>query len=664
MITPMIEHMQTDFLIIGSGIAGLYTAIRAAAHGRVTLVTKGKLLDSNTWHAQGGVAAALSSEDSPQSHLIDTLQAGAGLCLEDAVAILVSDGPQRILDLISLGTQFDRNTRGELLLGQEAAHSQRRIVHARGDATGAEIAESLAAYVVRTANLRILENCLALDLLLSGDGCTGAVLFHEGRLLRCHARATVLATGGCGQVYRYTTNPPVATGDGFAMAARAGARLKDMEFVQFHPTALATDENPMPLISEAVRGEGAILVNEAGERFMPAIHAGAELAPRNVVASAIFDQMQNGHRVYLDATHMGERFTTRFPTIFRLCRTHGVDPRTEHIPVAPSAHFIMGGIETDTEGHTNVPGLLACGEVACTGVHGANRLASNSLLEGMGEPNYENYTTQMTKVTDEVASLEIDSWTQNLYWTWLYSLQPIIEVKGNQYPAFMQTNAWTQKDLSTALSSWTELKHDTILYSKQVMAEMGGGESENPPQGYVEPNPEAFARLLALANMTRTGLAERGLLSDTTKGNLDNLIDELGFLLDISQRELNGQAISEEEYWKIQYYGSWLEAITIASADTDSADQGRSYLEDQKSALVADVATGMGRVLEEGVGYPTKIYVVLPDEPYRIGVGAVYTYYEFTVSPDQRMTDESWRSLLESAGAPAQPDWTSSFIIP
>ncbi len=383
MITPMIEHMQTDFLIIGSGIAGLYTAIRAAAHGRVTLVTKGKLLDSNTWHAQGGVAAALSSEDSPQSHLIDTLQAGAGLCLEDAVAILVSDGPQRILDLISLGTQFDRNTRGELLLGQEAAHSQRRIVHARGDATGAEIAESLAAYVVRTANLRILENCLALDLLLSGDGCTGAVLFHEGRLLRCHARATVLATGGCGQVYRYTTNPPVATGDGFAMAARAGARLKDMEFVQFHPTALATDENPMPLISEAVRGEGAILVNEAGERFMPAIHAGAELAPRNVVASAIFDQMQNGHRVYLDATHMGERFTTRFPTIFRLCRTHGVDPRTEHIPVAPSAHFIMGGIETDTEGHTNVPGLLACGEVACTGVHGANRLASNSLLEGM-----------------------------------------------------------------------------------------------------------------------------------------------------------------------------------------------------------------------------------------------------------------------------------------
>jgi hypothetical protein len=287
-----------------------------------------------------------------------------------------------------------------------------------------------------------------------------------------------------------------------------------------------------------------------------------------------------------------------------------------------------------------------------------------SLLEGMGEPDYENYTTQMTKVKDEVATLEIDSWTQNLYWTWLYSLQPIIEVKGKQYPAFMQTDAWVQKDLATALSSWTELKHDTILYSKQVMAEMGGGESENPPQGYVEPNPEAFARLLALANMTRTGLAERGLLGDTTKGNLDNLIDELGFLLDISQRELNGQAITEEEYWRIQYYGSWLEAITIASADTESTDQGRRYLEDQKSALVADVATGMGRVLEEGVGYPTKVYVVLPDEPYRIGVGAVYTYYEFTVSPDQRMTDEAWRSLLESANAPAQPDWTSSFIIP
>lgn len=379
----MTEQIKVDFLIIGSGIAGLYTAIRAAAHGTVLLVTKGGLLESNTWHAQGGVAAALGREDSAQAHFIDTLQAGAGLCLKDAVSILVSDGPQRILDLISLGTRFDRSPSGELLLGREAAHSQRRIVHARGDGTGAEIAETLATYAKHTANLQVKEGCLALQLQIQQGYCTGASLYQDGNLIHCLARATVLATGGCGQVFKYTTNPDVATGDGFAMAARAGARLKDMEFIQFHPTALAINENPMPLISEAVRGEGAILVNEQGERFMPAIHKWAELAPRNVVARAIFHQMQAGHKVYLDATMLGERFPIRFPTIFRLCQERGLDPRHQQIPVAPSAHFIMGGIQADTVGRTSIPGLFACGEVACTGVHGANRLASNSLLEGL-----------------------------------------------------------------------------------------------------------------------------------------------------------------------------------------------------------------------------------------------------------------------------------------
>jgi hypothetical protein len=286
-----------------------------------------------------------------------------------------------------------------------------------------------------------------------------------------------------------------------------------------------------------------------------------------------------------------------------------------------------------------------------------------SILTDMGEPDYENYSKRMAKVTDEVALLEQDSWTQNLYWSWLYALQPLTTEKGKQYPAFMQTQAWTRKDLATALSSWTELKHDTILYSKQVMAEMGGGPSENPPHGYVEPNPEAFARLLALAEMTRSGLQQRNLLDATTEANLDDLIDELTFFVDISQRELNGGTISDDDYWRIQYYGGWLEAMTIASADSD-ASEGRSYLEDQKSPVVADVATGIGRVLEEGVGYPTSIYVVLPDEPYRVAVGAVYTYYEFQVPPDQRMTDEAWRALLESSSAPAQPDWTSMFIVP
>jgi hypothetical protein len=287
-----------------------------------------------------------------------------------------------------------------------------------------------------------------------------------------------------------------------------------------------------------------------------------------------------------------------------------------------------------------------------------------SILDSMGETQYENYSTQMTKVTDEISKLGEDSWTQNLYWSWLYALQPVFAVKGKEYPAFMQTDAWTQKDLQTALSSWTELKHDTILYSKQVMAEMGGGPNGKVPQGYIEPNPEAYARLLALANMTRSGLESRSLLDATTQGNLDNLIDELTFMLDISQRELNGGTITDDEYWRIQYYGGWLEAITVASADSESTEAGRNYLEDQKSPVVADVATGMERVLEEGVGYPTLIYVVTPNQPYQIATGVVYTYYEFTVTPDGRLTDEAWRQQLESGSAPAQPDWTSSFIVP
>lgn len=289
-----------------------------------------------------------------------------------------------------------------------------------------------------------------------------------------------------------------------------------------------------------------------------------------------------------------------------------------------------------------------------------SELALN-LLHEMGENNYENYDTKMQKVTQEVAKLELDSWTQNLYWSWLYALKPIFEPKGEAYPEFMRTDAWARKDLQTALSSWTELKHDTILYSKQVMAEMGGGPGDPPPHGYVEPNPEAYARLLALAQMTYQGLQARELLGQNTLANLNNLIDQLKFLLDISQKELAGEAITEDEYWQIKYYGGWLEAMTIASADPE----GEGYsarLEDQKSPVVADVATGIDRVLVEGVGYPAYIYVVLPDAPYRIGVGVVYTYYEFVVSPADRMTDETWRTKLETGQAPAQPGWTQAFI--
>ena len=286
-----------------------------------------------------------------------------------------------------------------------------------------------------------------------------------------------------------------------------------------------------------------------------------------------------------------------------------------------------------------------------------------AILDEMGETEYVNYDTQLLKVKEEVATLGLDSWTQNLYWSWLYALQPVFEPKGGQYPAFMQTQAWLRKDMHTALSSWTELKHDTILYAKQVMAEMGGG-PEELPRGYVEPNPEAYARLLALAEMTRAGLESRGLLDEVTRGNLDNLIEELVFLLDVAEAELNGIELDEEDYWRIHFFGGWLEAMTVAAADPADPAQGSGDLSDQKSALIADVATGMGRVLEEGVGYPTRIYVVIPNSPYRVAVGAVYTYYEFPVAPEDRMTDEDWQAMLESGNAPDAPDWTSLFIVP
>jgi hypothetical protein len=292
---------------------------------------------------------------------------------------------------------------------------------------------------------------------------------------------------------------------------------------------------------------------------------------------------------------------------------------------------------------------------------------ASTILNGLGETHYVNYDTQMTKVTTELAALGQDSWTQNLYWSWLYSFQPLIAPKGSAFPAFMQTQAWVRKDLQTALGSWTELKHDTILYAKQVMAEMGGGGPDQPPHGYVEPDPEAYARLLALAQMTHDGLQSRNLLSDLTRTNLENLISELQFLKDISERELSGGAITKDEYLHILYWGGTLEQFTLAAADS-TGDNSRD-LSDQKAALVADVATGADQngnlmALEEGDGQPTKIYVVLPDSPWRIAIGAVYSYYEFTVPTSSRMTDEAWQAQVEAGSNPAQPDWTQMFTAP
>ncbi len=378
--------VRTDVVVIGAGIAGLMAAFKLAPQ-HVTVLCKRRLgRGAATDWAQGGIAAALGADDSPRLHAIDTQRAGAGINDAQIVEILTNDAPARIEELLALGATFDRDASGELALGREAAHQRRRIVKAGGDATGHEILNTLIGAVTATPSIDVREDVAADDLIVA-DGRVAGVYAHAiggTETIAFLAPAVVLATGGIGRLYRYTTNPVEATGDGIAMAARAGATLADMEFVQFHPTALAIGRDPMPLVTEAVRGEGAILVNDLGERFMLAIHSDAELAPRDIVARAIFEQLQRGRVVGLDArSAIGDAFPHEFPTVFAFCESAGIDPRTQNIPVAPAAHYHMGGIAVDEWGQTSLPGLFACGEVSATGVHGANRLASNSLLEAL-----------------------------------------------------------------------------------------------------------------------------------------------------------------------------------------------------------------------------------------------------------------------------------------
>jgi L-aspartate oxidase len=379
----MAERVRTRFLVIGSGIAGLHTAQRASDHGDVIVLTKRTLRDSATAYAQGGIAAALGAGDSTDLHRQDTLAAGAALCDAAAVEVLVEEGPARVRELAESGAQFDLDADGRFTLGKEAAHSRKRIVHAKGDQTGAEVARALIHRVSERKNIDVLETARALDLIVSNGRCCGVRANVAGKAVEIIADATILATGGCGQLYRYTTNPLVATGDGYAIAHRAGAKLADLEFVQFHPTALDTPENPLSLISEAVRGEGAVLLNDRGSRFMAKRHKLAELAPRDIVAREIFREQQGGSRVWLDARKLSRTFARRFPGILALCLARGIDPRRDLIPVTPAAHYMMGGIVTDLAGRSSLDRLYACGEVSRTGVHGANRLASNSLLEGL-----------------------------------------------------------------------------------------------------------------------------------------------------------------------------------------------------------------------------------------------------------------------------------------
>jgi len=395
--------------VVGAGVAGLTTALELPSDADVVVLCKTAIgSGAATAWAQGGIAAALGTDDAPALHAADTMRASAGIADAHAVDILAGEAPERIDALRSLGARFDAT------LGLEAGHGHRRIVKAGGDATGAEVLRTLVAAARARPNVRVIEYAHADDVALD-DGRACGVYAHDvrtGEAFVVRSGAIVLASGGCGHLFRYTTNPAEATGDGIAIAARAGSVMADMEFVQFHPTALAVDRDPLPLVTEAIRGEGAVLVDETGERFMPAIHPDAELAPRDVVARAIFDRRQAGHTVLLDAREaVGDAFPEMFPTVFASCMQAGIDPRVVPIPVTPAAHYMIGGVATDDRGRSSIAGLWACGETGATGVHGANRLASNSLLEALvfarrvagdiaGAPGLEDAVTIVARPDD------------------------------------------------------------------------------------------------------------------------------------------------------------------------------------------------------------------------------------------------------------------------
>jgi len=377
--------VRGDFLVIGSGIAGLRAAISLADVGTVVILTKADPRESNTGYAQGGIAAAIGPDDSPELHAQDTIAAGDGLCVADAVDVLVRDGPRYVRELIEWGAAFDRDERHQPALGREAAHSVRRVLHAR-DATGRSIGQVLWDMVAVHPRIQVFPDALAMALETANAVSTGATfLDREGRVQHVTATRTLVATGGAGHVFRETTNPAIATGDGIAMAFEAGARVADLEFIQFHPTALNVAGAPRFLLSEALRGEGARLVNQAGERFVQRYEPAGDLASRDLVARAIVREVQRtGAPVFLSMAHLDPDYIRRrFPTITQACRRAGFDLATDRIPVSPAAHYVMGGIETDLDGRTSIGGLFAAGEAACTGLHGANRLASNSLLEGL-----------------------------------------------------------------------------------------------------------------------------------------------------------------------------------------------------------------------------------------------------------------------------------------
>ena len=409
MDTRELGHLYTDCLVIGGGVAGMRAALAAAQAGKVLLLVKDKLTESNTYYAQGGIAAVMGSDDSVESHVDDTLQAGCGLCDDKVVRLVVESGPKQIRQLMNWSMPFDQ-ANGQASAGREGGHSHNRVLHAHGDATGRALVETLARRIYEHPNIRIFTHCYAIDLLAQDGRCFGVVCYHPRHRLQCiWSRRTVLASGGAGRLYRETTNPPVATGDGLAMARRAGAVLAHLEFMQFHPTTLYVAGATRVLVTEAIRGEGGKLLDHEGNAFMSDYHKMAELAPRDIVSRAIYEKMDRTHtsQVYLDVRHI-KKFTERFPNISRICGDFDIDVTSDLIPVRPSAHYMIGGVKTDMQGRTNLEYLYCCGEAASTGLHGANRLASNSLLEGMvfGQICGENIAEELNH-QDPVMNLRV-----------------------------------------------------------------------------------------------------------------------------------------------------------------------------------------------------------------------------------------------------------------
>ncbi len=380
-----VAHRFTDVLIIGGGLAGLRAANAVSSSNSLMIVTKDQLQQSNSNYAQGGIAGVMHPEDNFENHIQDTLTAGGSLCDQDVVDMVIKEAPDRIRELMQWGTNFDRNS-GELSLGREGGHSHHRILHALGDSTGKEIIRAMIQWTRKLRNVSILENTFTLDLLTESGACRGALIRQNNEMIMVWAKQTILCTGGAGQLYRESTNPPVATADGHALAYRAGAELSDMEFMQFHPTVLYIAGSSRNLITEAMRGEGAYLVDNNGHRFMNEYDQRGELAPRDIVSQAIVSQMEKNRHpcVYLDLAHLNASYVTgRFPGIARTCEKFGINITSDRIPVRPGAHYMIGGVTVDAQGRTTLPGLWAAGEVSASGLHGANRLASNSLLESL-----------------------------------------------------------------------------------------------------------------------------------------------------------------------------------------------------------------------------------------------------------------------------------------